>query len=169
MTTLANQMPRINLQTADRCRQIEAKCPDVTLKSGQQNASSLTQDRLTQNRQCTHLSFVQAQHYCVALESRVMRKLNHNSETVRISFLFVKERVEMDINGYSFARPAVAEVRKWQPLCLDSEGHWLFPSPVIGRPYHADSIRTDYLVPSGARHHGDFSTDEAVLLRPSRG
>ena len=26
-----------------------------------------------------------------------MRKLNHKSETVRISFLFVKERVEMDI------------------------------------------------------------------------
>jgi len=80
-----------------------------------------------------------------------MRKLNHNSETVRISFLFVKERVEMDINGYSFARPAVAEVRKWQPLCLDSEGHWLFPSPVIGRPYHADSIRTDYLVRTGLK------------------
>src|SRR5260370_38318957 len=56
----------------------------VTLKSGQQNASSLTQNRLTQNRQCRHLSFVQAQHYRVALESRAIRKLNHKSETVRI-------------------------------------------------------------------------------------
>jgi hypothetical protein len=51
----------------------------VTLKSGQQ-----TLPRLTQNRQCTHLSFVQAQHYRVALESRAIRKLNHKSETVRI-------------------------------------------------------------------------------------
>ncbi len=34
-------------------------------------------------------------------------------------------------------------------LCLDSEGGWLFPSPVTGRPYHADSIRADYLVPTG--------------------
>src|SRR6266566_2551056 len=51
----------------------------VTLKSGQQNAP-----RLTQNRQCSHLSFVQAQHYRVALESRAIRKLNHKSEMVRI-------------------------------------------------------------------------------------
>src|SRR3989442_8263588 len=51
----------------------------VTLKSGQQNAP-----RLTQNRQCTHLSFVQAQHYRDALESRAIRKLNHKSEMVRI-------------------------------------------------------------------------------------
>ncbi len=56
----------------------------VTLKSGQQNASSLESNRLTQNRQCTHLSFVQAEHYRVALESRAIRKLNHKSETVRI-------------------------------------------------------------------------------------
>ena len=27
------------------------------------------------------MSFVQAQHYCVALESRAIRKLNHKSET----------------------------------------------------------------------------------------
>src|SRR5882672_12950979 len=40
--------------------------------------------RLTQNRQCTHLSLVQAQHYRVALESRAIRNLNHKSETVRI-------------------------------------------------------------------------------------
>jgi Phage integrase family len=47
--------------------------------------------------------------------------------------------------------PVQSELRKWQALCLDSEGHWLFPSPVTGRPYHADSIRTDYLVPTGLK------------------
>ena len=51
----------------------------VTLKSGQQKIP-----RLTQNRQGTHLSFVQAQHYSDALESRAIRKLNHKSEMVRI-------------------------------------------------------------------------------------
>src|SRR5216683_7132292 len=56
----------------------------VTLTSGQQNASSLESNRLTQNRQCTHLSFVQAQDYRVVLKSRAIRKLNHKSETVRI-------------------------------------------------------------------------------------
>ncbi len=56
----------------------------VTLKYGQQNASSLESSRLTQNRRCTHLSFVQAQHYRVALESRAIRKSNHKSETVRV-------------------------------------------------------------------------------------
>src|SRR5580692_3240195 len=40
---------------------IDAKCQVVNLKSGQQNASSVDS-----NRQCTHLSFVQAQHDCVA-------------------------------------------------------------------------------------------------------
>jgi integrase len=39
--------------------------------------------------------------------------------------------------------------RKWQTVCLESEGRWLFPSPVTGRPYHADSIRADHLVPTG--------------------
>jgi integrase len=43
----------------------------------------------------------------------------------------------------------ILELKKWQALCLDSEGRWLFPSPVTGRPYHADSIRADYLVPTG--------------------
>ncbi len=43
-----------------------------------------TLPRLTQNCQCTHLRFVQAQHYRVALESRAIRKLNHKSEMVRI-------------------------------------------------------------------------------------
>jgi hypothetical protein len=85
----ANQLRRINLAKggsiggsilAERC-----KVPQVvTLKSGQQTAASLTQNRLTQNRQCTHLSFVQAQPYRVALELRAIGKLNHKSEAVRI-------------------------------------------------------------------------------------
>ena len=45
-------------------------------------------------------------------------------------------------------RGFILELRRWQVLCLDSERNWLFPSPVTGRPYHADSIRTDYLVPT---------------------
>jgi integrase len=64
----------------------------------------------------------------------------------------------------------ILELRKWQALCLDSEERWLFPSPVTGRPYHADSIRADYLVPTGLqlglgrigihifRHYSDFRT-----------
>src|SRR5713101_6234780 len=44
-------------------------------------------------------------------------------------------------------RGFILELKKWQALCLDSDGRWLFPSPVTGRPYHADSIRADYLVP----------------------
>ena len=46
-------------------------------------------------------------------------------------------------------RRLAENTQKWQALCLDSEGRWLFPSPVTGRPYHADSIRADYLVPTG--------------------
>jgi hypothetical protein len=46
-------------------------------------------------------------------------------------------------------RGFILELRKWQTVCLESEGRWLFPSPVTGRPYHADSIRADYLVPTG--------------------
>jgi integrase len=43
----------------------------------------------------------------------------------------------------------ILELRKWQALCVETEERWLFPSPVTGRPYHADSIRADYLVPTG--------------------
>jgi integrase len=48
-------------------------------------------------------------------------------------------------------RGFILELKKWQALCLDTEEHWLFPSPVTGRPYHADSMRTDYLVPTGLK------------------
>jgi hypothetical protein len=62
----------------------------------------------------------------------------------------------------------ILELKKWQALCVETEGRWLFPSPVTGRPYHADSIRADYLVPTGLqlglgrvgfytfRHYSDF-------------
>jgi integrase len=45
-------------------------------------------------------------------------------------------------------RGFIVELKKWQELCLESEGQWLFPSPVTGRPLHADSIRADYLIPT---------------------
>src|SRR6266850_7143794 len=79
-TTVANQQRRINLANVGQCRQIEAKCP------GRDSETWTTErlPRLTQNRQCTDLSFVQAQHYRDALESRAIRKLNHKSEMVRI-------------------------------------------------------------------------------------
>jgi integrase len=48
-------------------------------------------------------------------------------------------------------RGFILELKKWQALCLDTEEHWLFPSPVTGRPYHADSMRNDYLVPTGLK------------------
>jgi integrase len=46
-------------------------------------------------------------------------------------------------------RGFILELKKWQALCLDCDGRWLFPSPVTGRPHHANSIRADYLVPTG--------------------
>jgi integrase len=46
-------------------------------------------------------------------------------------------------------RGFILELKKWQALCLQSDERWLFPSPVTGRPLHADSIRADYLVPTG--------------------
>jgi len=62
-----------------------------------------------------------------------------------------KLKTEYSQDEVPIERGFILELRKWQALCLDSEGHWLFPSPVTGRPYHADSIRTDYLVPTGLK------------------
>ena len=62
-----------------------------------------------------------------------------------------KLKTEYSQDEVPIERGFILELRKWQALCLDSEGHWLFPSPVTGRPYHADSICTDYLVPSGLK------------------
>ena len=62
-----------------------------------------------------------------------------------------KLKTEYSQDEVPIERGFILELRKWQALCLDSEGHWLFPSPVTGRPYHADSIRNDYLVPAGLK------------------
>src|SRR6202046_4545092 len=45
----------------------------------------------------------------------------------------------------------ILELRKWQALCVETEGRWLFPRPVTGRPFHAESIRADCLVPTGVK------------------
>jgi len=60
-----------------------------------------------------------------------------------------KLKTEYSQDEVPLERGFILELRKWQMLCLDSEGGWLIPSPVTGRPYHADSIRADYLVPTG--------------------
>jgi len=62
-----------------------------------------------------------------------------------------KLKTECSQDEVPIERGFILELTKWQALCLDSEGHWLFPSPVTGRPYHADSIRADYLVPTGLK------------------
>src|SRR6267378_831848 len=74
-TTVSNQLPRINLANGGSMQSAQV----VTLKSGQQNASSVDSKSPMHS-----FDFVQAQHYRVALESRAIRKLNHKSETVRI-------------------------------------------------------------------------------------
>jgi integrase len=62
-----------------------------------------------------------------------------------------KLKTEYSQDEVPVERAFILELKKWQALCLDSDGRWLFPSPVTGRPYHADSIRADYLVPTGLR------------------
>ena len=42
-------------------------------------------------------------------------------------------------------------LKTWQELCATTEQQWVFPSPATGRPYHADSIRADYLIPAGVK------------------
>jgi integrase len=60
-----------------------------------------------------------------------------------------KLKTEYSQDDVPIERGFILELRKWQVLCLDSEAHCLFPSPMTGRPDHADSIRADYLVPTG--------------------
>jgi len=48
-------------------------------------------------------------------------------------------------------RGFILVLKKWQALCPPTEEDWVFPSPVTARPYHADSIRADQLVPTGLR------------------
>ena len=64
-----------------------------------------------------------------------------------------KLKTEYSQDEVPIERGFILELKKWHALCLDSEGRWLFPSPVTGRPYHADSIRADHLVPT-ALHLG---------------
>ena len=56
-----------------------------------------------------------------------------------------KLKTEYSQDEVPIERGFILELKKWQALCLDTEEHWLFPSPVTGRPYHADSMRNDYL------------------------
>ncbi len=60
-----------------------------------------------------------------------------------------KLKTECSQDEVPLERGFIVELKKWQVLCLESEGQWLFPSPATGRPLHADSIRADYLVPTG--------------------
>jgi len=60
-----------------------------------------------------------------------------------------KLKTEYSQDEVPLERGFILELKKWQALCVETEGQWLFPSPVTGRPYHADSVRTDYLVPAG--------------------
>ncbi len=62
---------------------------------------------------------------------------------------FNKLKTEYSQDEVPIERGFILELRKWQSRCVETEGRWLFPSPVTGRPYHADSIRADYLVPTG--------------------
>ena len=60
-----------------------------------------------------------------------------------------KLKTECSQDEVPLERGFIVELKKWQALCIESEGQWLFPSPATGRPLHADSIRADYLVPTG--------------------
>lgn len=60
-----------------------------------------------------------------------------------------KLKTECSQDEVPLERGFILELKKWQALCLKSEEQWLFPSPVTGRPLHADSIRVDHLVPAG--------------------
>jgi integrase len=62
---------------------------------------------------------------------------------------FSKLKTECSQDEVPLERGFILELNKWQLLCPDSEGQWLFPSPVTGRPYHSDSIRARYLTPMG--------------------
>lgn len=59
-----------------------------------------------------------------------------------------KLKTECSQDEVPLERGFILELKKWQALCPKSEGQWLFPSPVTGRPLHADSLRADYLVPT---------------------
>ena len=74
-TTVANQQPRINLADGGSTQSAQV----VTLKSGEQNASSVDSKSPMHS-----FELRTAHHYRDALESRAIRKLNHKSKMVRI-------------------------------------------------------------------------------------
>lgn len=59
-----------------------------------------------------------------------------------------KLKTECSQDEVPLERSFILELKRWQALCPTSEGQWLFPSAVTGRPLHADSLRADYLVPT---------------------
>jgi integrase len=59
-----------------------------------------------------------------------------------------KLKTECSQDEIPLERGFILELKRWQAVCPASEGQWLFPSPVTGRPLHADSLRADYLVPT---------------------
>jgi integrase len=39
----------------------------------------------------------------------------------------------------------------WKNQCPESDEHWVFPSPITGRCYHASPIQQDYIRPAGRK------------------
>ena len=64
----------------------------------------------------------------------------------------------------------IVVLKKWQELCAKTEQQWVFPSPATGRPYHADSIRADYLVPVGVKlgRYWYIQEGETPILKEGR-
>jgi integrase len=62
-----------------------------------------------------------------------------------------KLKTEYSQDEIPLERSFILELKKWQVLCPKSAEGWVFPSSATGRPYHADSIRDDYLVPAGLK------------------
>jgi len=60
-------------------------------------------------------------------------------------------KTEYSQDGFPLERGFILVLKKWQELCPTTEQHCIFPSPTTGRPYHADSVRADYLVPVGVK------------------
>jgi integrase len=58
-----------------------------------------------------------------------------------------KLKTEYSEDEVPLERGFILELKTWQAICPVSAESWVFPSPVTGRPYHADSIRAKHLVP----------------------
>ena len=62
-----------------------------------------------------------------------------------------KLKTEYSEDEVPLERDFILELEKWQAICPVSAESWVFPSPITGRPYHADSIRAKHLVPAGLK------------------